>query len=383
MRKNHSNMPTLGILGGGQLARMIAYAAFRLGMKVAIYEGKKPSPCRDISPLVFTGAWDDEAQLAQFAEASDIITLENEFVPAKTLAFLESFGLPVYPSAKTVGKIQDKFIQKSTLKTHNVPVAPFAEVNSQEDAQMCGKKFGYPFLMKTRTDGYDGYGNRTVRSEQDIPKALAELGFPNQALYAEGFIDFEHELATMVVRRKNGEMEVYPVVETIQENHICKYVIAPARISSTLIDEAVSLARNAIEHVDGVGIFGVEMFLDTDANILVNELAPRPHNSGHYTMEACNISQFSNLLHAIFDWKIGNTQMNVPAAVMVNVLGKRNGPVTLENIDFNQIPPIANLHIYGKSDCRVGRKMGHLTVRGNSVTECLTLAQLLESQVEL
>ncbi|ACF14200.1 phosphoribosylaminoimidazole carboxylase, ATPase subunit [Chloroherpeton thalassium ATCC 35110] len=383
MQNKQSDIPTLGILGGGQLARMTAYAAFHLGMSVAIFEEKKDAPCQNITPFHFTGAWNDTAKLTEFAEKSDIITLENEFVAPSTLEFLESLGKPVFPSSKTLKQIQDKFTQKTVLKDHGLPVSQFYPIDSENAAYECGKNLGYPFLIKRRKHGYDGYGNRTVHSEHDIPQALAELGFPNHSVYAEGFIDFELELATMIARSKTGEIVTYPVVETIQENHICKYVIAPARLSSTLIDEVISLAKSAIERLDGVGIFGVEMFLDTDANILINELAPRPHNSGHYTMEACYTSQFQNLLRAIFGWKLGSTQMVIPAAVMVNLLGKRNGLAHLKSVDFSKIPPVANLHIYGKSACRVGRKMGHLTVRGNSVTECLSLAQHLESQIEL
>ena len=187
----------------------------------------------------------------------------------------------------------------------------------------------------------------------------------------------------MVTRSRNGNIRVYPLVETVQENHICKLVIAPASIDDEITSQALTLATNAIKAIDGIGIYGVEMFLNANDELYINELAPRPHNSGHYSIDACVTSQFENLLRAIFDWKLGSTDLITPAAVMINLLGKRNGQVSFEHINYGLSDEHVKLHIYGKKDNRVGRKMGHITVLNHSVERCLETAMLLESQFKL
>ncbi|NTV47024.1 MAG: 5-(carboxyamino)imidazole ribonucleotide synthase [Chlorobiales bacterium] len=377
------HVPTIGILGGGQLARMTAYAAFRFGLRVAIFERSEPFPCQDITPLTFIGDWKDTELLKNFASVADIITLENEFVDASVLSYLESLGKPVFPGPNTIGAVQDKLIQKRVLSEKNLPVPEFRAIESVEDAKAFGNHFGYPFLLKCRRNGYDGYGNRTVSELKNIESALEELGFPERKIMAEAFVDFEIELATMVVRSAKGEIKVYPIVETIQENHICKIVKAPASIDEQTMIAASALACEAIETIDGVGIFGVEMFLASTGAVLINELAPRPHNSGHYTIEACITSQFENHIRAIFGWRLGNTEMITPAAVMVNLLGKRNGPASLEKLDYSLSDEHVKLHIYGKAETRVGRKMGHVTVLNSSIDKCLNAALSIERNFEL
>jgi len=370
---------TIGILGGGQLARMSAYAAFRFGMSVAIYERTAKSPASQITPHSFVSDWFDKSELTKFAQCVSVITLENEFIAPNVLEFLESLGKPVFPTSRTVALVQDKLVQKETLRRNNLPVAEFAAITSIADAEHFGNTHGYPFLLKSRTGGYDGYGNRTIRIRSEIPDAMAALGFPERAIMAEAFVKFEKELATIVARTHSESVKVYPIVETIQENHICKLVKAPAVIGEETEWAARNLAQVAIESVEGVGVFGVEMFLSEDGKILINELAPRPHNSGHYTIEACVTSQFENHIRAILNYPLGDVSMRAPAAVMVNVLGKTHRPVSLQSLPLALRSSIVKVHFYGKSESRIGRKMGHITVVGETLDDCLSHALAAES----
>ncbi len=361
---------------------MSAYAAFRLGMTVAIYERTPNSPASQVTPYSFVGAWSETPELIKFAEQSSVITLENEFIAPHVLEYLESLGKPVFPSSKTIALVQDKLVQKETLRRNNLPVADFAAIHSIDDAIYFGAQHGYPFLLKSRTGGYDGYGNRTIHTPADIPNAMTALGFPSRALMAEAFVKFEKELATIVARTLNKSVKVYPIVETIQEHHICKIVKAPAEIGQETEYAARSLAQVAIESIEGIGVFGVEMFVKDDGNILINELAPRPHNSGHYTIEACITSQFENHIRAILNYPLGEVSMRVPAAVMVNVLGKTHRPTSLQSLPL-ALAHSATVHLYGKAESRIGRKMGHITAIGNSIEDCLKRASEAESALTL
>src|SRR5690349_12003103 len=240
------NAITIGILGGGQLARMSAYAAFRMGLRVAILEKTPDSPAAQITPLQFVGAWEDTVVMDRFAAVSDVITLENEFIDAAILARLEKSGKPVWPSAATLAAIQDKFIQKETLTRRQLPVARYRAVNTVADGVACGDAWGYPYVLKARRNSYDGYGNRTVKAAQDVEAAMKDLGFPQRELYAEAFVPFERELAVMVARGHDGTVRVYPVVETRQQHHICKWVIAPAPVSPAVQQKVRDLAVAAI-----------------------------------------------------------------------------------------------------------------------------------------
>jgi 5-(carboxyamino)imidazole ribonucleotide synthase len=360
---------------------MSAYAAFRFGMTVAIYERTAKSPASQVTPYSFVGEWSEQSELMKFAQCASVITLENEFIAPSVLEYLESLGKPVFPTSRTIALVQDKLVQKETLRRNNLPVAEFAAIHSIADAEHFGNTHGYPFLLKSRTGGYDGYGNRTIRTRSEIPDAMTALGFPARAVMAEAFVKFEKELATIVARTRDESVKVYPIVETIQENHICKLVKAPAVIGEETEWAAKNLAQVAIESVEGVGVFGVEMFLSEDGKILINELAPRPHNSGHYTIEACVTSQFENHIRAILNYPLGDVSMLAPAAVMVNVLGKQCAPVSLRSLPLALGFSTAKVHLYGKSDSRVGRKMGHITVVGETLNDCLQHALHAESNL--
>ncbi|HWP91642.1 MAG TPA: 5-(carboxyamino)imidazole ribonucleotide synthase [Thermodesulfobacteriota bacterium] len=372
MKKTES--VTIGILGGGQLARMTANAAYKLGLKIAILDPEPDSPAQQITNLRVVGSLNDVRSLENLAQISDLITLENEFVDAPLLEHLESKGMTVYPTAKTVGLVQDKLLQKQLLRANGIGVPPFAAVSRSEDILEAAENFGWPLVLKARRNGYDGRGNALVEGSNDVLPAWRKLRGEEQGLMVEGYVEFRKELAVMVVRSTRGEVVTYPVVETVQKDHICHTVKAPAEVNSAVKEEASQIARGCIETFDGVGIFGIEMFLLRDNRVLVNELAPRPHNSGHYTIEACITSQFENHLRAILGYPLGSSSMVLPAAVMVNLLGNRSDVATVRGVEKALSIPGVNLHLYGKKLTRPSRKMGHITVLGKTMEEALEKA---------
>ena len=376
------NFPVrLGIIGGGQLARMTAIAALPLGCEVIVLEKNPFSPAARLSPDSIVGDWSDADTLRKFAERCDVITLENEFVDASALEILEKIGHKVFPSAACIAVTQDKYTQKQALQKEGLAVPKFCAVNLPDDIHAAAKAFGWPLLLKTRRNGYDGKGNFTLRSEADITIGWEALGGEKNDLLVEEFFSFVKELAVIVTRGRDGETVVYPVVETIQRHHVCHVVKAPAQINDELVARAKDLARRAVETVSGVGSFGVEMFLAADGSLVINELAPRVHNSGHYTIEACDCSQFENHVRAVIGWPLGNPLMLAPTAVMVNLLGteKTTGqPCGLEKV-LRQTG--ARVHIYGKLMSGPGRKMGHITVLENSLEEGLAIAERAAQEI--
>src|SRR5579883_3390029 len=372
----------VAILGGGQLARMTAEAAARLGIEVAILEREPNSPAARMAARSLVGAWDDYAQLLALAEGALAVTLENEFVDAPSLEWLAAQGVPVFPAGRTLALVQDKLEQKRFMQAAGIPMPLFAEVSERNDILRAGEEWGWPVVLKARRNGYDGYGNATVRGPDEIAPACERLGWPERALLVEAWVPFRRELAVMVARGRGAECVVYPVVETIQRNHICHVVRAPAAIDPALAARAAALARRAVEAVDGVGVFGVELFETAAADgdeqpgdILYNEIAPRPHNSGHYTIEGCVTSQFENHLRAVLGLPLGSAEMVAPAAVMVNLLGSRNAPAQADGLTAALAVPGAQVHLYGKLASRIGRKMGHITALGATVAEAEQRAQ--------
>lgn len=371
----------IGILGGGQLAGMLTQAAVSLGLETAIYDTGPDTPASRLTHHNGVGAWGDFEALRAFCDGCDVLTLENEFVLAEPLKRLEASGVQIYPRPGTLATIQDKLIQKQTMRAAGIPVPHFMATAAPDDALIAAQAFGYPFLLKARYGGYDGYGNATVRGPEDIPAAWAKLARPGRELMAEAFVNFERELAVMVVRGRDGETRAYPVVETVQQNHICHVVRAPADISAEAAARAAEIAVQAVEAVDGVGVFGVELFA-RDGDILYNEIAPRPHNSGHYSIEACVTSQFENHLRAVMGWPLGDTALRSPA-VMVNLLGTRDAPVNPDGLRAALGISGAHIHLYGKRDSRVGRKMGHITAMAATVTDAESIARAAADSVTL
>ena len=378
-RKNYP--VRLGIIGGGQLARMTAIAALPLGVEVIVLEKNPFSPAVRLSPDCIVGDWANRDTLKQFAERCDVITLENEFVDASALAALEAVGHKVFPSSNCIAVTQDKLTQKQALQNSGLSVPRFCAVSSPEEIIAAGKKFDWPVVLKTRRNGYDGKGNFTLKSEADVTAGWEALGGGKNGLMVEAFFPFVNELAVIVTRGRDAATAVYPVVETIQRNHVCHVVKAPAQISDELAKHAATLAKRAVEAVGGIGSFGVEMFLSATGELVINELAPRVHNSGHYTIEACDCSQFENHVRAVLGWPLGNPQMVAPTAVMVNLIGTGKTFGRPCGLEAALRMSGARVHLYGKLMSGPGRKMGHITVLENSVAEAQAVAEHAAAQI--
>ena len=366
---------TLGIVGGGQLAKMLAQSASQFGCDVVVLERNHHSPAANLAIETVIGDWDNPDSLLILGSMVDVVTLENEFVDADSLAALEQFGHPLWPTAATIRTVQDKLLQKRALAEAGLPVPRFAPVSDRAAVAAAAKEFGWPLVLKKRRNGYDGKGNFTLRSTADIETGWTQLNGDTNALYVEEFCPFAAELAMMLTRGQDGGIVAYPLVETIQRDHICHVVKAPANVPKETAARAAEIARKAVEAVKHVGTMGVEMFLAKDGNVLINELAPRVHNSGHYTIEACVCSQFENHVRAVMGWPLGSTEMRTPAAVMVNLLGAAKGTGTPHGLDKALAIPGAHPHIYGKSISAPGRKMGHVTALGETIDEALATAQ--------
>ncbi|KAI7852737.1 phosphoribosylaminoimidazole carboxylase [Circinella umbellata] len=361
----------VGILGGGQLGRMMVEAASRLNLSVTILDAPTDAPAKQIESTQshIHGAFKDASKIRELAEKVDVLTVEIEHVDADVLGEIEAEGkVKVHPSAKTVKTIQDKYAQKQHLSSNGIPLADYLDTPDETAVLAAGKQFGYPFMLKSKTMAYDGKGNYVVKTEADVKPAMEAL--KNLPLYAEKWAPFVKELAVMVVRRANGEVRAYPMVETIHKNSICHLVIAPAQVDGAILNKAQKIAMDAIKTFPGAGIFGVEMFLMQDGAILLNEIAPRPHNSGHYTIEACDTSQYENHMRAILDMPLGSTAMKVPASIMVNILGSSTDMTECYKPCHEAlVTEGATIHLYGKKECRAGRKMGHITVVGESMMQ--------------
>jgi 5-(carboxyamino)imidazole ribonucleotide synthase len=374
--------PRLGIIGGGQLARMTTIAAQKLGCEVVVLENDRFSPAATFARHSIIGDLNTMDDLLKLASQVDVVTLENEFVDAGLLAGLEEAGHTVWPTSNTLALVQDKFTQKRALESAGLPVPRNRATDSREELNSAIDEFGLPVVLKARRNGYDGKGNATIRTRANVEDAWKHLGGDNgNPLFVEEFCEFSAELAVIITRSQDGAAATYPVVETVQENHICHVVRAPAAVSSEIAGRARDVARRAVETVGAVGSFGVELFLMADGRIVVNELAPRVHNSGHYTIEACVCSQFENHVRAVLGLPLGSTQMVAPAAVMVNILGSVSAPGWAGGLSKALGVPGAHLHLYGKAVSREGRKMGHVTALGETLGEAEQTAQACAAKI--
>jgi 5-(carboxyamino)imidazole ribonucleotide synthase len=380
-------MGPLGILGGGQLGRMTLQAASALGLDVVIAERFPNSPAARLTSqsVVFGNGWDDAAALDHLARLAPVVTLENEFVDWRVLQALEERGVQVLPSPTCVGVVQDKLRQKQALARAELPVPFFCEVADPAGLMAAAQELGWPLMLKARRDGYDGRGNAVVRDASQVEAAFSTLGWPQRALFAEALVEFERELASLVVRGADGQVAQYHVVETHQDPtlHICREVLAPAVLPDDVARHAATIARGAVEAVGGVGAFGVELFLLSDGQICINELAPRPHNSAHYTIDACWSSQFDNHVRAVLGLPLGDPGLRTPAAAMVNLLGTRTGSMLDEDLAAALIEPRVFVHLYGKAENRPGRKMGHVTALGATPGEAVSIARSTASRIRL
>jgi 5-(carboxyamino)imidazole ribonucleotide synthase len=311
----------------------------------------------------------------------DVITLESEFVPVEILKRVEELGTPVYPPSSTLEQVRDKLSQKRRMQQAGIDVPRFKKVMVGSDILEAAAELGFPLMLKARTLGYDGYGNAVIQRAHDVEPALQKL--EGRELMVEEMVNFVRELAVMVVRGKDGAIRSYPVVETIQKNNVCHIVRCPASVDESAAHLANQMAIQAVEAIDGVGVFGVEMFEIFGNQVLFNEIAPRPHNSGHYTIEGTITSQFENHVRAILGWPLGDVAQIAPATVMINILGERNGEPNPDALaEILQVGG-THVHLYGKSEIRNGRKMGHITVLGYNTDGAEKVARLALSKLNL
>lgn len=342
---------TIGILGGGQLGRMLALAAARLGFKTHIYSDETESCAFLVASATTRGAYDDEAALETFAGACDAVTFEFENVPEVTARFL-SAHVPVAPNAGALAIAQDRFAEKSFLASLGIATAPFRDVANETDARAALRALGGPAILKTRRLGYDGKGQEKAASEDDAAGAFASLkGVP---CILEKFVDFAFEASIVAARGRDGTFAAYDPPKNEHENHILRRSTVPAPLTQSAAREAVAVARRIAEALDYVGVLGVELFIGRNGEIIVNEIAPRVHNSGHWTIDACAISQFEQHIRAVAGWPLGDASRHCDA-VMENIIGAE-----VENW-LGYAGEQAGLHIYGKRIARPGRKMGHIT----------------------
>ncbi|MEM7435424.1 MAG: 5-(carboxyamino)imidazole ribonucleotide synthase [Myxococcota bacterium] len=349
---------TVGVIGGGQLARMMFLEARRMGHRTAVLspEGESAAPVAD---EWVQGPLDDLEAAQRLTALSDVVTLDTEHVPASLLSELERSGT-VRPSSAVLRTIQDRQAQRRFLEEIGAPQPVCKSVDSLATLREQVAAVGVPCVLKTRRAGYDGKGQTVIRDEDDADAAWAAVG-ENPAML-EAFVPFDMEISVLLARRPSGEIRFYPVAHNVHQRHILHTTVAPAPISDSLVDEAKSIATNIAQNLDHVGMMAVEMFVVEGSTLLVNEIAPRPHNSGHYTFGACATSQFEQHVRAVLDLPLGETTLRSPAAT-VNLLGDlwQDGEPDWSAVYAH---PEAHLHLYGKREARVGRKMGHVLVLG-------------------
>jgi phosphoribosylaminoimidazole carboxylase PurK protein len=369
---------TIGIVGGGQLGRMLTEAALPLGFKVIVIDPGENCPAAQAGAMQIRAGMRDGDAIAELATVADYITVESEHVDTEALAKVTK---PVNPAPATVAMIQDKFAQKQFLRQNGIPVADFVEITDKDSAEQALQDFGGKMLLKTRHGAFDGRGNALVASPEELKEAFKSLG--GKDLYAEKFVPFTRELAVVLARSVSGEIATYPVAQTIHQRNICVEVLMPAPVNQAVTDHATQIALDVANHLEGAGVFAIEMFLTDTGEVLVNEVAPRVHNSGHLTIEACQTSQFEQHVRAITGLELGSTEMKVPAAAMVNVLGERDGDTEPQGVEQAEADSNTKVHLYGKSPTKIDRKMGHITSVGDTVEAAKASAEKARSLISI
>ncbi len=366
-RVQHQSVPTVGIVGAGQLARMTVQAAISLGVTVRLLAASPDDSAALIDPHVIIGEPSSAAGLAALATESDVITFDHELVDVSRLRTLEGQGHRLRPGSNTVAIAQDKAAQRDLFARSGLPVPAYRHVRSANDMLAFAEQHGWPIVAKATRGGYDGRGVWLLEDGAAAARLAVDALAAGTGLIVEERVAIERELAVLVARRPDGQAVLYPVVETVQVNGICREVLAPARIPAALAAEAQRLALEVARVVDASGVMALELFL-AGGRLTINEIAARLHNSGHYTIEGCLTSQFENHLRAVLDWPLGATALVAPAAAMVNVIA---GPATG---DLSAALPAAlavngvRVHLYGKT-ARPGRKVGHVTALGERIED--------------
>ena len=374
----------IGIIGGGQLGKMMILEAKRLGFYIVTLDPTKDCPSHSISDEHIVAGFDDAKAYIELAGKTDVITYEFEHIHAMVLETLEQKGHTIYPSVASLKVIQNKYTQNEMLHKHGIPVPRFALADSVWSIRELAEahSYGYPIMLKTTLGGYDGKGNALIRSEADINDAFRLLGGGERELMAEEFVDFEKEISIIACRGIDGSRVIYPAAENSHKNSILDTTIVPARVPQAAVEKATEIAHRVMEVFEGVGTFCVEMFVTKDGGVSVNEVAPRPHNSGHYTIEGCLADQFENHIRAITGLPLGYTSLKTPA-VMINLIGQSNGVAKLEGLEEAYNHPNVHIHLYGKRESKKDRKMGHYTVVDEDISKAKDLAYKLKNVISV
>jgi 5-(carboxyamino)imidazole ribonucleotide synthase len=372
----------LGILGGGQLGKMLLQVTSRLSIKTNILDPSKDSPCKNLCNEFEIGNLMDFDSVYQFGKKCDLVTFEIEHVNTEALEKLESEGTKVYPSSKTLKIIQNKNLQKQFFIDNNIPTSDFWYFKSPKDFKNSFHKnqISFPCVWKKTKFGYDGYGVEIIKSIKQIDN------LPNEEFIIEELIPFEKELATTIVRNNSGDIQIFPLVQMDfnKESNQVEYVVCPAQVNREIKDLANALAMKVSKSFKHVGLLAIEMFLTKDNKILINEVAPRPHNSAHYSIEACENSQFQQHINSILDLKLGSCKSN-NNAIMVNLVGEKgySGPVFYQGIEKAMEQSNVSVHIYGKSNTKPNRKMGHVTVTDENLKNGLKKAKSVKNLIKV
>ena len=371
-------LPTVGIIGGGQLGKMMTQAAKRMGCPVHILDPTPSSPAAQLADRETIASFDDPVALAELVTSCDVTTYDIEHIAVAALEALWNEGHHIYPSPRVLAVIQDKLAQRGLFNGAGIPQPRFEPMPVPDPDFM--RRFGFPLVQKARHGGYDGKGVNVLRSEADIDQALPVDSF------LEPLLDLDKELAVMVARSREGAITTYPVVEMVFEPtaNLLDLLLSPARISAELTRRAQELAVRTVQALSCVGVYGVEMFLTRSGDLLINEVAPRPHNSGHYTIEACHTHQFEQHLRAVLGLPLGSTTQMAPAA-MVNLLGEphAHGRAAVIGLHEALAIPGARIHIYGKAETRPFRKMGHATVLADDIETAAERALLVKQTLRI
>jgi 5-(carboxyamino)imidazole ribonucleotide synthase len=376
----------IGVIGGGQLAWMMAIAAKSIGLDLAVQAASPDESAVSVADRIIYGEVDDAIATAKLAEHCQVITFENEFVDLVALQKLSDRGVLFLPTLETLSISVDKLKQRQHFRDRGLPTPEFYKVDNELELLAAAERLGYPLVLKARRHGYDGKGTWIIASEIEAKSAWQNMH--KAPAIAEAFIPFERELAVIIARSPSGEIAIYPITETLQTDQVCHRTITPARIDRTVTQKIETIAQQIVTTLDAIGVFGIEFFLTAQGEVSVNEIAPRTHNSGHYTIEGCQTSQFEQLLRVVSGSPLGDVSMLAPVAIMINLLGFENSThenATGENADYlDQRKAIANfpnthVHWYHKKQSSVGRKLGHVTILAETHDIAIDISDRIES----
>lgn len=374
----------IGVVGGGQLGKMLLMEGHQRGLTFAVLDPSERCPAGVMAHELIHGRFFDEKSIRLLAEKSQRITYEFEHIHAESLMKLEKEGISVMPSAETLYMIQDKYRQNQALEDKGLPVPAYRKIHGVEDLKKAAETFGFPFLLKRCRGGYDGKGNIVIRREEELEAAFHGLEGLEHPLMGEVFVDFLMEISVIVARDQQGETETFPVGQNIHRDSILDRCIVPAPLPESVLQKAASLAAETMKQLKGTGIFCIEMFVGRGYELWINEIAPRTHNSGHYTIEACTISQFGQQIRGLMGWPLEKPKLRKPA-VMLNLLGDpdKSGPPRLEGMEEAMKLTEVYPHFYGKTESKPGRKMGHVTVLGDTREEAMEKAEKIRSMLKV